>query len=399
MSSHPIPAAEQRERRRKSYAVLVTSIFARFPQGMAPLAVVLLVQERTHSFAAAGIASGAWALMAAVSQPLWARPAGRGRAERVIAATSVSQAGVVLLIAVSTWTEAPILIVLSGLGGLLAAPTSAVSRTLWPELANDQHELDSLYTLDATTQELIFIVGPAVVAVLVAAAGPEAALIGATVCGTFGGLSFAWTIRPIWKPHPRDATSIRLDAGLAAPFVVLFLMALGLGFVEVGVPAAAILEHNRSSAGWLLALWSVGSLVGGVVSSRIRWSGRPADRVLGLLIGLTAGTAVVVVTWHAGLGWLGVGLFTAGLLLAPTLAACYGVISEVVAPARRTDAFAWAVTFILLGIGVGAAIGGILAEHSPTWTFVAGTLGTLMAIVAWTVLSRSTAPAAAGEGR
>jgi len=398
-----IPAAssrtEQQLRRRKSYVVLVTSILARLPQGMAPLAIVLLVQERTGSFAYAGLASGVWALLAAVSQPLWARPAGRGRAERVIAATSVSQAAVVLLIALTTWDQAAVLVLLSGLGGLLAAPTSAVSRTLWPELANDQHELDSLYTLDATTQELIFIAGPAIVAVLVATAGPESALVAATICGTLGGLSFAWAIRPIWTPHPRTTSKTHMGAAVRAPFVVLFLMALGLGFVEVGVPAAAILDGNRSAAGWLLALWSVGSLVGGVASSRIRWRGGPGDRLPGLLTGLTCGTAVVIVTWHLGLGWLGVGLFAAGLTLAPTLAACYGVIQEVVPSARRTDAFAWAVTFILLGIGVGAAIGGVLAEVSPTWTFVAGTIGTLLAIGAWKVLSRSSNPEAAEEGR
>jgi MFS family permease len=358
---------------------------------MAPLAVVLLVQERTGSFAAAGLASGAWGLMAAVSQPLWARPGGRGRAERVIAATSISQASVVRVIALSTWSEAGALIALSGLGGLLAAPTSAVSRTLWPELAGDQHELDSLYTLDATRQALIIIAGPAIVAVLVASAGPESALVAATICGTLGGLSFAWVVRPIWEPHPRSGARGKLDGALAAPFVVLFLMALGLGFVEVGVPAAAILDGNRSAAGWLLALWSLGSLVGGVVSSRIRWRGGPGDRVLGLLIGLTCGTAVVIVTWHAGLGWLGAGLFAAGLTLAPTLAACYGVIGDVVAPERRTDAFAWAVTFILLGLGAGAAIGGLLADISPTWTFVAGTVGTLLAIGAWKMLNRRAA--------
>ena len=131
----------------------------------------------------------------------------------------------------------------------------------------------------------------------------------------------------------------------------------------------------------MLAPWSVEWLPPGCIGAAVQH-----DRVLGLLIGLTCGTAVVIATWHAGLGWLGLGLFAAGLTLAPTLAACYGVIAEVVAPARRTDAFAWAVTFILLGIGVGAAVGGVLADISPTWAFVAGTVGTLFAIAAWQLI-------------
>lgn len=384
--------AAARARRRTSYAVLATSLLARLNQGMAPLAVVLLVQQRTGSIAAAGSAAGAWSLAAAFGQPLWAKPAGQGRAERVIATTSLAQAAVLLTMALSSVTASAGLVVLAGLGGLLEAPTLAVARTLWPELANDQHELDSLFTLDTTTQELIFIVGPATVAVLVTVRGPTAALLVAAAAGALGGLLFAFTIRRLWTPHPRSPGRGRLGGQLIAPYIALFLMALGLGFVEVGVPAAAILDGNRSASGWLLALWSLGSLVGGVVSSRIRWRGRPEDRLTGLLLGLAAGTGVVVLAWQAGLGWLGAGLFVAGLALAPTLAACHGVIGDVAQPERRTDAFAWAVTFILLGIGSGTALGGVLAQHSPTWAFSAGLLGAVLALTAWLTLPRDRSP-------
>ena len=370
-------------RPRTRYLVLVSSIIARLPQGMAPLAIVLLVQERTQSFASAGLAAGAWALFAAASQPLWARPAGRGNAGRVIALTSASQAVVVLGIALSDWTTAASLVPLAALGGLLAAPTSAVARTLWPELTNNQHELDSLFTLDATSQELIFIVGPALVGVLVVVQGTELALGVAAMLGASGGLLFALIVRPLWRPHPRTHEAVSLGPAVFAIFTVLFLMALGLGFTEVGVPAAAILDHNRSASGWLLAAWSLGSLVGGVVSSRIHWRGQPADRLTGLLVGLTVGTSVVIAAWHAGLGALAAGLFVAGLTLAPTLAAGYGVIGDVTRPERRTDAFAWAVTSILLGVGAGAAVGGLLAEISPSWAFTAGTVASLLALGAW----------------
>ena len=76
--------------------------------------------------------------------------------------------------------------------------------------------------------------------------------------------------------------------------------------------------------------------------------------------------------WRANfwfLGGLGLTLFLAGLALAPTLAAGYGVISERAAPGRRTDAFAWTTTCLLVGIGSGVSIGGMLADVSPTWSF------------------------------
>ncbi len=370
--------------RRTSRLVLVLSIVARMPQGLAPLAVVLLAQERTGSIAAAGLAGGAWAIGSAVSQPLWGGFAGRGRAHRVEAITALAQGLLLLLLAFGPWEAEVALVVMAAAGGLLAAPTSPISRTLWPQLARDQHDLDALYALDATWQEMVFIAGPALVGVLVAVSGPDAALLAAATCGALGGLVFAYVVRPLWHPHPAPESRTPLRTallGLAGPYAALCVMALGLGLVEVGVPAVAILEQNRAASGWLLALWSLGSLVGGLVASRVRWRRGPAARWPWLLAGVTLGTATVVVGWHFGLGWLGFTLFLSGLALAPSLAAGYGVIGDRAAAGRRTDAFAWTTTFLLLGFGGGAAIGGVLADISPSWTFTAGTVVSAFAAV------------------
>jgi len=252
-------------------------------------------------------------------------------------------------------------------------------------LAVDEHHLDSLYTHDATWQELIFIAGPALVGVLVAVSGPSASLAAAAGLGVIGAAVFAWIIRPLWEPHPQPASRVPLGTSLVAlagPYAALFAMAFGLGMAEVGVPAVAILEDNRAASGWLLAIWSAGSLVGGLVGARVAWRRGPADRWPGLITAVAIGTATVAIGWQFGLGWLAVTLFVAGLGLAPTLAAGYGVIGERATPGRRTDAFAWTTTFLLLGIGGGTAVGGVLADASPTWTFAGGALVTLGAAVA-----------------
>lgn len=375
------------EGRRTSVVVLVASIVARMPQGLAPLSVVLLAQEGTGSIATAGLAGGAWAVGSAVSQPLWGGLAGRGRAHRIEALTALSQGIVVLVLALGGWSTEGVFIALAATGGLLAAPTSPISRTLWPQLAVDEHHLDALYTHDATWQELIFIAGPALVGLLVAVSGPSAALTAAAVLGIVGGITFAGIVRPHWRPHPAPSTRVPLARSLldlAGPYSALAVMAFGLGLVEVGVPAVAILEQSRAASGWLLALWSLGSLVGGLVAARHRWRRGPSDRWPWLMGGVAAGTATIVVGWSFGLPWLGLTLFLSGLALAPSLAAGYGVVASRAAPGRRTDAFAWTTTFLLLGIGAGVAVGGVLADASPTWTFAAGTASTaLAAAVAW----------------
>jgi hypothetical protein len=54
-----------------------TALVARLPQGMAALAVLLLVRDATHSYAAAGLAVGASAFATAGCAPLLGRQVGR----------------------------------------------------------------------------------------------------------------------------------------------------------------------------------------------------------------------------------------------------------------------------------------------------------------------------------
>ena len=171
---------------------------------MAPLAVVLLVQERTDSFAYAGLASGVWGLMAAVSQPLWARPAGRGRAERVIAATSVSQASVVL-----------------GDRAVDVEPGGACSSPFWARRAARRTDVSRIPNAVAGTGERSTRARLSLHprrhhpgAHLHRRAGDRCLARGQCRPGIgIGGghdlrngrwTAFAWAIRPIWEPHPPD---------------------------------------------------------------------------------------------------------------------------------------------------------------------------------------------------
>ena len=380
---------------RPALRVLGASLLARAPQGMAPLALILLVQERTASLAAAGLASGAWGLGVAVGQPLWARPAARGRAGVVIAAVALLQAAVLVVVAWLPWTQAAVGIALAGLGGLLGAPITSVARTLWPQLAPRPKALDRLFTLDATSQEVVWIAGPALVGVLLAGSGAAAAVAGTAAVGGLGGLWFARMIAPVWEPHPAPDGPTGFARQLVAPWLALAMAALGLGLTEVAVPAAAILDGRREAAAWLLALWSVGSLAGGLLAARFPSSTDPAHRVPAYLALLAAGSGLTAAVWSTGLGWLAGALFVTGLGLAPTLAALYGVVSRLVPAARRTQAYAIGTTFALAGIAAGSALGGVLSERTPTAAFGAAGVASAVSAAgwwAWLQRTRSTRP-------
>jgi MFS family permease len=172
-----------------------------------------------------------------------------------------------------------------------------------------------------------------------------------------------------WRPlevHSEHRRAALRSGGLRTLVLVLALVGVLLGAVEVAIPAVARAADAQGATGPLLALWGLGSMIGGFAAARA--GGLHGRRVLGvLLVALAAGHLLPAA--GGGLVLLGALLVLAGLPLAPAFAAIYALVDEVAVPGTVTEAFAWLTTAIAVGIAGGAAAGGALADVSPTATF------------------------------
>src|SRR5919108_6205951 len=72
--------------------LFATALVARMPQGMAPLAILLLVRGATHSYAAAGIAVGVSAFATAGCAPMLGRLVDKLGRRRVLLPLAAGQA-------------------------------------------------------------------------------------------------------------------------------------------------------------------------------------------------------------------------------------------------------------------------------------------------------------------
>jgi MFS family permease len=161
----------------------------------------------------------------------------------------------------------------------------------------------------------------------------------------------------------------------------LAFAALPVGFcfgaVAIALPGFAESHGQRELAGVLLATWSVGSLLGGLVYGAITWR-RPLASVyvwLSALLPLGFLPALLAPSIPA----MAILITTAGLLIAPQAAACNQLIGSVAPAGAVTEAYAWPVTATLVGFAPGTAIGGALVEHSGwQWCFVAAALTALL---------------------
>jgi MFS family permease len=342
---------------------LLTSLAGRAAAPMAGLAVVLYVVGRTGSFAAAGLISAVWTAGAGVGGLVSSRLIDRARPRAVLVATAAgSAAGTVALAAVHT-SSLPVLAAVAGSAALLWPPLVPATRALWPVLLPDEAARSTMYSLEATLQELGFIAGPVLAGAVAAAASPALAVALSGLVSLVGVAAFA-TTPGLAALAQRDAPRAgpRALVGLAPLFLGGALLVAALSMVEVGVVGVASGVGAAAAAGPLLAVWSVGSMAGGVVGGALPVRRGRERRLLVLLGGLAVATAALAPVHRPVL--LGVLLVAGGALVAPALAAIYALVQQLAPPGAMTQTFAALTMFLLGGSAVGAAAAGALVEAS-----------------------------------
>ena len=341
--------------------LLSSALLGRLPQGMASLAILLLVRGTTHSYAAAGLAVGAYAFASAAGAPLQGRLVDRFGRVRVLAPIAFGQAGVLvgLVLTASAGASAPELVVLSALAGALVPPVAPTVRALLREVFHDAAVRESAYALDAVVQEIVWITGPLLVAVVIAATSPSAAVL------LLGAVCVAGTALFVSSPLARgsgrrgahdDRISALANAELRALLGPVALTGIGLGAIEVGLPSLALHAGSRPAAGLLLALWSVGSMAGGLWYGSRAWRSPVASRYRRLLVLAVACTAPLIAARSIPAGI--VCSLMAGLMIAPVFSCQYTLVGRIVTAGTETEAFTWVSAALVAGIAAGSAVGG-----------------------------------------
>ena len=181
---------------------------------------------------------------------------------------------------------------------------------------------------------------------------------GALGIATSGAMR-AWV--PAGGPRTGLLTTV-LAPGMPRVLLSGSALMLGFGALEVAVPAFADAAGSPGLSGVLLAVWSLGSVAGGLwFGARVVSVSLPRQYRWGLL-GVTIGLvplATVESPWV-----LGALLFLGGTAIAPTLTVQSSLVGSI-APARATtEAFTWLSTIAFGASAVGAAVGGALIEGS-----------------------------------
>lgn len=373
--------------------LFVATIIGRLPIGMTGLAILLLVQGASGSFATGGAATGCYVAGLACVAPAIGRVIDRyGPHAMLIGAALLFPASLAaLLAAVSMGASAFAIFACAAAAGACFPPITVCVRTYLRQRFGDDPALATAYSLDSVLIETMFIVGPLLVSLFVAFSSARAAVWFAAASGFVGVFLFlrSAALRQ-WRIEPRTQATLlgplaqKAFVGLIA-IVVCYAMAFGL--TELGAAAYAAEIGRPALAGVFLGLMSVGSALGGLAYGSAQRHAPLLRQFSFTLAVMGAGLLLLAAPWSvpafAALCTL------AGVVMAPALIIQSMLVAKTAKPEHTTEAFTWSTSALLAGVGLGMALGGVAAEawHSPA-AFAAAALAALTAAAGAFWLSR-----------
>jgi predicted MFS family arabinose efflux permease len=356
-------------------AFSVSGLVARMPMSMVSLGIVLTV-------------SAAFLVANALFATHQARSIDRLGQRRVlpVAAAAFSGGLVALMLLVELGGPAPWPHVAAAVAGAALPQIGSSVRSRWAHLVEDKSDLHTAYSFESVVDEVVFIVGPALVTVFATVIHPLAGLICAVVATLVGTAAFVGQKR---TEPPATGAGRRTEQAPMPWRVLLPLMAcaamLGamLGGAEVATIAFADQRGATAMSGLMLAIWALGSLVSGVLTGAVRSEASNPTRFRWSMVALTV--LVLPLPFMNGFWALAGCLFVSGFAISPTLIAGFAWIEEVVPARRLTEGMTVFTTALGIGLAPGAALAGVAVDASgPSaayWVVIgAGLVGSVVAV-------------------
>ena len=343
-------------------------LVGRLPLSMAGLGMLLLVESHTGSYAVGGSVAAAYMVANAVA----AIPVGRlvdvlGQG-RLLTTCALAFGAALMLLVVAVQADWPRAATYAAavVAGATLPPIDACVRTRWAHVLDRSDEVQTAYAFEAVVDETVFMTGPILVTLLATLVDPVAGIVATVVSGVGGSLAFAAQRRTEPPAHPRDRSDgvrVPMPWRTLGPLTVV-CVALGLMFGATEVITVAFTDerHVKSAAGVLLALWALGSLLAGAVTGAVRFRRGLGQRVRWGALGLVV--AMAPLSFVEPVWLMGALMLVGGFAIAPTLIATTAMIEQVTPPARLTEGMALLQTGLVAGVAPGAALAGLLVDHS-----------------------------------
>jgi len=379
-----------------AFAFSSTGFVGRMSMSMYGLGTVLLIALLTGRYGQAGTIAAAGSVGYAVCGPFVAQQADRfGQRRVLLAQAAVFAAGSTVFIGCAELRAPFWALLATGIASGASMPSlGSMVRSRWSAIVgDDERRLHTAFALESVNDELIFVIGPALVTLLATQLAPASGIGAACLVCVTGTALFAMQRRtePMAKPRPpRRRAGPRLPAaGLVTLAPAFLLIGAMFSAIDLSTVAFAADLGHRPLAGLILDTYALGSAVGGLWYGSRHWRA-PIERRFAITAAITV---LGVSTFWAVPGLLALAAvgFIAGLAISPTLMTGYAILERQAQPHRRTEAMAWLSSTVSVGVALGSAFAGhIIDAHGARWSFAfaasCGVAGVLICVLGLTRL-------------
>ena len=360
-------------------------LVARVPMSMTGLGIVLLVTQASGSYAHAGRVSATYVVATALAAIPLARLVDKLGQRRVLlpAATVSATALVAMVLGVRLEWHGALVYLAAFLGGATMPNFGAAVRTRWAHALDDDPDrarLDTAFAWESVMDEVVFVVSPTIATILAATSSPVVTVL-ASVAALVVGAAWLHTLRATEPPVAAKDVALgqlgRLPWGTIGPLAATgALLGLAFGGCEVATIALADEQEQPIAAGVILAVWSMGSLLSGLVVGTMTMR-RPVDLRVRLGLLALAVTSLPLPFLGRSMVLTGFFLFFVGAGIAPTIIASVSWIESIVPRSRLNEALAVYSTGIVAGVAPGAALSGAAVDAwgaRPSYSVLVGGL-------------------------
>ncbi|MDI2036116.1 MFS transporter [Paenarthrobacter nitroguajacolicus] len=392
--------------------LLVVGMIARIPHSAAGVLLTLhIVLTLGQGYAAAGAAAAVMTIGIALGAPWRGRRVDMVGLRKALIPSVVSETVI--------WSIVPHvsyqwLLPLVFIGGLFTLPIFSVVRQSLGVMV-DGEQRRSAFALDSIATELVFMIGPAVGAVVATSGYSALGLTAVGISVSVAGLFLMWFNPPTRSEvactpeesadresdeiaaaeaamvasapaHVQEAASEMGSANsrtaalrnrvarnftwFTVSVAALFVVAAGSGMVLSGsdVSIVGLLERggHQNQIGIVFFFWCAASVVGGLIYGSMKRSISPMLLLLGMAA-LTIPMGFAQDTWT--LAFLSL---LPGLLCAPVLSASSEKVADLVEEERRGEAMGWYGSALTAGVALGAPLAGVFIDTvGPSGGFAA----------------------------
>ena len=381
--------------------VLVSMQIARVAQSMVSIAIVLFTLDRYGSAAFAGLVTFAGVFPGLLISPIAGALLDRHGRIRLVLLDYVVALLAMALIGALALLEAlpgPLLVLIALVSSLTSILSHVGLRSLFPIMV-PEHLWERVNAVDSNGYVVAIILGPPAAAGLVALFGGAIALL---VIGLAFGIAAAVLVGVPDPPAPTASTgNLLVDAkdGLVYTWRNPTLRGLGFsissinlanGMTTIVVPLVVLERFGLSETvvGVIFAISGISGMASAFLFGRVDTRGREWQLLVWPLAATVPAMALLLFAAGRtdaiplGLGVLALQSLIVGFLVGPADIAMFTVRQRRTDPAWMGRAFSVSMAFNYLGVPIGAAVAGLLAESSIELAIVVlGIGGALVAAV------------------